>query len=141
MFHVPETYRIRIGPLATDQTAGQNGAFLVPPSGRNRPLSIIASDGLGWEHVSVKASQGKHTRIPTWLEMCVVKALFWDPEDCVMQLHPPQSQWVNNHESVLHLWRPADRDIPQPPAFLVGIKAVGPLNAPSTPCSRSKSHE
>ncbi|MCX8016811.1 MAG: hypothetical protein N2690_02735 [Rhodocyclaceae bacterium] len=56
-----------------------------------------------------------------------MKALFWDDEDAVMQLHPPQSQWVNNHSYCLHLWRPTQQPIPLPPAILVGIKALGNL--------------
>ena len=34
------------------------------------------------------------------------KALFWDEDDCVIQYHPPRSEYVNNHQNCLHLWRP-----------------------------------
>jgi len=53
--------------------------------------------------------------------MSWVKMLCWDPEDVVMQLHPRQSEYVNNHPNVLHLWRPVNEAIPTPPAIYVGI--------------------
>lgn len=79
---------------------------------------IIASSGFGWEHVSVS----RRDRCPTWDEMCLVKALFWDDDDCVIQHHPPCSEYVNNHPYCLHLWRPIDVSLPMPPSILVGVK-------------------
>jgi hypothetical protein len=54
--------------------------------------------------------------------MCFVKDLFWEPEDCVMQLHPRRSEYINNHPYVLHLWRPVRDRIPEPPSIYVGVK-------------------
>jgi len=122
MFHVPEKYRMSKGPYGSDFTFGNNGAFVLPPKVGNRVLYIIASDGMGWEHVSIHAYEGKKTRTPTWAEMCYVKDLFWDGEDVVMQLHPKKSEYVNNHPDVLHLWRPTEAVIPTPPSILVGFK-------------------
>lgn len=68
----------------------------------------------GWEHVSVSTER----RIPNWTEMCFVKNLFWDEEDCVVQFHPPASRYVNRHPYCLHLWRHAS--FPLPPMYLVG---------------------
>lgn len=51
--------------------------------------------------------------------MCFVKDLFWDGEDAVMQLHPPKSNYVNNHPHCLHLWRPTQAVIPMPETILV----------------------
>jgi hypothetical protein len=134
-FHVPEQYRVTWGACRSDASYGNNGAFLIPATAYTREMSIIASDGtdmpaLGlppWEHVSVKAWDGRKTRIPTWKEMCWVKDLCWDAEDTVMQLHPPQSQWINTHRDVLHLWRPVGEAIPLPPAITVGDAALGTL--------------
>lgn len=78
---------------------------------------IIASDGRGWEHVSASISN----RCPTWDEMTKIKQLFWDDEDCVIQYHPPKSDYVNNHPYCLHLWRPIDKEIIRPPKSLVGV--------------------
>lgn len=92
-----------------------NGQARLP--GPFRELTVQFSDGLGWEHVSVSTTG----RTPNWDEMCFVKAMFWDDEDCVMQLHPPRSVYVNVHRHCLHLWRPNDGSvIPQPPTHLVG---------------------
>jgi len=84
----------------------------------NRALTIIFSDGLGWEHVSVSTPG----RCPNWVEMCFVKHLFWSVDDVVMQLHPAASEYVNNHPHCLHLWRPQGIAIPTPPRALVGTR-------------------
>ena len=80
-------------------------------------LAIIASWGAGWEHVSVS----RRDKCPSWAEMDHVKRMFWDDEEAVMQLHPPRSQWVNNHPRCLHLWRPIGQEVPLPPTVLVGV--------------------
>lgn len=121
-FHVPERYRVLRGRMWSIPGDGNNGAFAVP-IGRAKAW-IIASDGAGWEHVSVSF----HSRIPTWDEMCKVKAIFWDAEDVVIQFHPRASEYVNNVENVLHMWRPTDAVIPTPPPALVGIKSAGVLS-------------
>ena len=128
--HVPERSRVTDHPyLGTDQTAGNNGAFLVDSPEPGWRLALIASDGNdpsvpagnGWEHVSVHAyrARGTKSRTPTWAEMAFVKDLCWDGEDVIMQLHPRRSEYVNNHPHVLHLWRHAS--IPTPPPILVGV--------------------
>lgn len=55
-----------------------------------------------------------------------IKGIFWDDEDAVMQLHSPKSNWVNNHEFCLHLWRPIGKEIPMPDSLLVGYKELNP---------------
>jgi hypothetical protein len=118
MFRVPEQYRVRNGFLGTDKSVGNNGMFLVPrPRDPAVPLRVIASDGQGWEHVSVSLPY----RAPTWDEMCRVKDLFWGDEDTVVQYHPPRSEYVNNHAYCLHLWRPVGAEVPRPPAIMVGV--------------------
>lgn len=115
-----------------------NGAFLGKHG--STMLRIIASDGGGWDHVSVSLP----TRCPTWEEMCWVKRLFFSPDEVVMQLHPATSNYVNNHPHCLHLWRPQSAEeiarirddwgdewqygdlvspgrIPLPPTDMVGI--------------------
>ena len=83
--------------------------------GPHRSLTIVFSDGLGWEHVSVSTPG----RCPNWPEMCFVKDLFWHPEDVVLQFHPARSAYVNQHPHCLHLWRPVGTVIETPPAILV----------------------
>lgn len=69
-----------------------------------------------WEHVSVSLAD----RCPTWEEMCLVKDLFWMPEECVLQFHPPRSTHINNMPFCLHLWKPL-YPIQLPPAITVGV--------------------
>jgi hypothetical protein len=118
-FHVPNKYRIRQGMMGSDDSIGNAGAFSVKLK-HNQQVFVIASDAMGWEHVSVSRSD----RCPTWDEMCQVKAMFWDDDNCVVQFHPPRSEYVNNHPNCLHLWRPADgnQPMPMPHSLLVGIK-------------------
>jgi hypothetical protein len=127
-FHVPEKQRIVNGALASRRTDGNNGAFVVHLKA-NLWAYCIASDGLGWEHVSVslfkKTAARSIERCPTWEEMCFIKDTFWDEEDCILQFHPPRSEYVNNHPFVLHLWRPTTKKIAVPESILVGIKQEG----------------
>jgi hypothetical protein len=108
------------------------GAFVVPSCEPGWALALICDDGqcpgevTNWEHVSVRAFRRnqsvlhpEQSRIPTWREMCQVKDLCWDWTDVVMQLHPAQSEYVNKHPHVLHLWRPLHAPIPLPPIKLV----------------------
>lgn len=123
-FHVPDKYRIRSGRLASDERFGNNGAFELRLK-HGQVVYAIASDGEGWEHVSVS----RRDRCPTWDEMCQVKAIFWDANDCVVQYHPPESDYVNNHPYCLHLWRPVGVDVARPPEWMVGIKPAGRIAA------------
>lgn len=126
-FHVPENYRITRGLMASSAADGNNGYFIVPAmrstnwTGAQSKVKfcVVASDGLGWEHVSVSLT----TRCPKWEEMCDLKDLFWDADDCIVQFHPPKSEYVNNHPFCLHMWRSIDVAMPRPPSLLVGIAA------------------
>lgn len=69
-------------------------------------LRVFASDGMGWDHVSVSL----RTRCPTWDEMEMVKRLFFKPDETAMQLHVPESDHINDFEFCLHLWRPQTSD-------------------------------
>jgi hypothetical protein len=82
---------------------------------KSAPLRIIASWGEGWDHVSVTLEH----RVPTWEEMCFAKELLFEPDDCVVQFHPPASRYINNHPYCLHLWRPQAQEILLPPGELV----------------------
>lgn len=106
------------GIYGTTPEDGFNGRFFININ--NLPLCIIASDGAGWKHVSVSIIDSHFT--PSWDVMCKIKALFWEPEDVVVQFHPRESEYVNNHPGCLHLWQPIGKDIPTPDSILVGIK-------------------
>lgn len=136
MFHVPELARDTTHPqLGSTSADGNNGAFHIESPEPGWRLALICSDsteidGEGydkWEHVSVHAYRrmggvSTQARTPTWKEMSYVKRLCWDGEDVVMQLHPRESEYVNCHPHVLHLWRPIGQEIPTPPSIFVGPK-------------------
>jgi hypothetical protein len=123
MFHVPEKLRVRKGMMGSDESAGNNGAFILQT--KKAVLKTIVSDQMGWEHVSVSLGD----RCPTWDEMCQVKALFWDKDDCVVQYHPSESDYVNNHPYCLHLWRPVSGGVRIPPSILVGHAGMSAADA------------
>ncbi len=75
---------------------------------------------MDWEHVSVSLSD----RCLTWEEMCFIKDVFWEEGDAVVQYHPPKSDYVNNHDYTLHLWRPLNGSIPMPDPIMVGFKSA-----------------
>lgn len=117
MFKVPEKSRIKTGRMGSTAEYGNNGAFsfLIGKA----QFFAIASDQMGWEHVSVSTQ----SRCPTWEEMCKIKSMFWDESDCVVQYHPAKSEYINNHPYCLHLWRPTEQSLPKPPSFMVGVKS------------------
>jgi hypothetical protein len=127
-FHVPEVWRGAVmcrSDWAGTAADGNNGAFDIESPEPGWRLALVASDGEGWEHVSVHAYNTIRTkqRVPTWKEMNYVKRLCWDGDDVVMQLHPREADYVNAHPHVLHLWRPTTVAIPTPPSILVGPRA------------------
>jgi len=95
---------------------GNNGAFLI--RFRTQDLRVIASDGLGWDHVSVSLEK----RNPNWEELCFIKDLFWEEEETVIQFHPKKSEYVNNHPYCLHLWKNQYEEHQLPPGIFTGIK-------------------
>lgn len=127
---VPEIYRAQSKGFETVK-GDPFGFFVVPSCDKSRVtkamLYIIAGDGIDgdidWEHVSLRAVKrfGKQFKnmTPTWEEMCQVKSLFWDANDVVIQLHPAEKNYVNQHPNVLHLWRPTKETIPVPPLIAV----------------------
>jgi hypothetical protein len=125
-FHVPNQFRLRKGAFKSNDDYGNNGAFFVKLK-QGQCLNIIASDeglenGEKWEHVSVS----RHDRCPLWAEMCEVKDMFWDAEDCVIQYHPPRSKYIDCHPHTLHLWRKVGSEFEMPPGIMVGIKSLTP---------------
>ncbi len=95
-----------------------NGCFKVYVAGRS--FFAVASDGGGWDHVSVSPCSKKRQTCPTWEEMCEIKDMFFEPEEAVVQYHPARSEYVNNHPFCLHLWRPNDGTaLPTPPRIFV----------------------
>lgn len=103
--------RLKIEMLGADGGVGElylNGI-------KAKPASVVFSWGGGWEHVSIAYAN----RTPTWDEMCKVKDMFWNDNECVVQYHPPKSEYVNLHPYCLHLWRQIGNEFQTPPKFYV----------------------
>jgi len=111
-----EQYR-RDHPLLGSAPPGSDyGYFEIPyKSTTLRVMAAGANDEIiAWDHVSVSLEN----RCPNWGEMCFVKDLFFDPEETVIQFHPPKSKHINIHPHCLHLWRHKDGHA-LPPMFAV----------------------
>lgn len=100
------------------------GYFEVPVGSMTiRCVVSAAYEEFRWDHVSASCKN----RCPSWAEMCAIKEMFFHDHETVMQLHVPRKDWISNHPYCLHLWRPADVEIPRPPSDMVGIKSLGEL--------------
>lgn len=53
-----------------------------------------------WRHVSFSCKN----RYPTWDELLAVRYEFFPPDVEVIQVFPPQAEYVNLHKFALHLW-------------------------------------
>jgi hypothetical protein len=111
--HDLDVYRVRHSSGAIGD--GKNGAFVVPSPIDKGALLVIASDGFGWDHVSVS----RKNRTPNWAEMEFIKRRFFSDDEIAMQLHVPPAQHISVHPHCLHLWRPQTAMIPMPPDYMV----------------------
>lgn len=111
-----DRYRIQPPQFPRTENGDNTGCFLMTrKSGDLRIIASSGDDSMPWEHVSVSLEK----RCPTWKEMCIVKRLFWGDDEMVVQYHPPESDYVNQHEFCLHLWKPIGVELPSPPLVAV----------------------
>ena len=75
-------------------------------------MVVVASDddqydetGENWRHVSFSRKDA----LPTWEDMCRVRADFFPPEALVVQVFPPVKEYRNLHPHCLHFWWNKDR--------------------------------
>jgi len=84
-------------------------------------LKVMVSDGSDWEKAGMTGEPWEHVsvsiqhRCPSWNEMSYIKRLFWQDWEIVIQIHPPEDDYVNAHDYCLHLWKPVRTKIPLPP--------------------------
>lgn len=100
-----------------------DGGAGVFTSGTMRKMIVIWSFGGGWEHVSIDGKK----RTPDWEEMCKLKDMFFEDNECCVQYHPPKSEYVNDIPHCLHIWKPIEfmsGSLPMPPSILTGLKGV-----------------
>jgi hypothetical protein len=90
---------------------GFAGPFSVPgiasPAWRWDKCNILASvevvDGQRWLHISASAK-----KLPTHWQLCRIRAAFFSPDSVVVAVFPPESEYINHHPRVLHLWERLD---------------------------------
>ena len=109
-----ETWRVKEGALKSDRSLGNNGAFLIPY--KRFLLTVMASDQMGWDHVSVSLPN----MTPTWAMMCFIKDLFFKEDEVAVQYHPRKEDYIDYHPFCLHIWRIQTDAIPIPPTWMVG---------------------
>ena len=113
---------------------GTAGMFMIPSPIDKALIAVVASNGEGWDHVSVS----RPNRCPNWPEMEFIAGLFFKEDETAMQLHVPATDHVNNHPFCLHWWRPHDVEIPRPDAILVGVKSLGLLSPETVKIARAQ---
>lgn len=100
-----------IGHDYTDQE--RNGCFLIPAKKFKAAYGVIACSAGGWDHISAQVH--RQERLPTWLEMCMLKEIFFHRHEVAIQYHPAEEDYINDHPRVLHIWRPLGLPLPMPP--------------------------
>lgn len=96
-----------------------SGCALTVRIARGVTAEVIASWGMGWDHVSVVVIAAGRARTPTWGEMVTIKRMLFRPDEWAMELHPPETENISIHPHCLHLWRPHGAAIPTPPRIMV----------------------
>ena len=115
-----EKYR-RPHPFNFEQKPGDDYGWFEIPTSTTGPVMYVMVSAADNEHEWDHASISIVGRCATWPEMCKVKDLLWEPEDVVIQFHPPKSEYVNLAKTCLHLWcYRGTLPMPRPPKILVG---------------------
>lgn len=93
--------------FSDEEGAMSTAAVFVGPGG----LKVIVSDppenhpdGRQWVHASIS----KKGQLPNWQELKTVKSIFFGPDRLVMQIFPPEAEYVNVMPTCLHLWHCLD---------------------------------
>lgn len=109
---IKDNFRIKV---AAEGEKGFNADITMP----HWTGSLVCSVGAGWEHVSVAPYRNI---LPSWEDMCIIKDIFWNDDEAVIQIHPPKAEYVNNKRNCLHLWRCTYKEMVLPPSVLVGVR-------------------
>lgn len=84
----------------------------------NKNALVKFTRAIGWEHLSVCFID----ETPTWEFMQEMKEMFWEDEEVCYQLHPKKSEYINNNNYALHIWRSLEQEVKTPPTLLVGFR-------------------
>ena len=129
-----EPYRVATGPLASTKDELPGAGMFTLPLKPGYLAICLASDGkhmieeTGWEHVSVhvrfeygrkvKGRRKTKARLPNQEEIYLVKNVFWDPYEPVVQYYDKESVEVDDYKANVHLWLPVEDAQPRPPSTL-----------------------
>lgn len=80
-----------------EKNDGMGGRYYDKQTGKF--LRFIFSYQMGWEHLSVSTP----SKCPTWEQMCMMKDIFWNKDECCVEYHPKEEDYVNNHPYCLHI--------------------------------------
>ena len=112
-----------------DECEIQIRAYYTDPVTRKRYWCKFTK-AFGWEHLAI-TPQPQRNKVPEWDVMCKVKDIFWDEEECCVEYHPRKSQYINNNEVCLHIWKPLNIELPEPPTILLGFQDMNSSEAKS----------
>lgn len=82
---------------------GMEGAFFEFPLEKQGCTLCAGMKANDWEHVALDLDNIQ--RCPTYEEMCTLKEFFFRKDELTLQIHPKQSEYVNECPFRLHLWR------------------------------------
>jgi hypothetical protein len=106
-------------PKAEIVDFGEDGCALRLRLKAGATAQIIASWGMGWDHVSATVIAAGRPRVPTWDEMVAIKRALFRDDEWAIEYHPPPDANISIADTVLHLWRPQAVAIPTPPRVCV----------------------
>lgn len=113
--------RIREGEMATEDSAGCNGAFVIGHKlDKSFSLIVTISQRYGWEHVCVtKQVRSRLIGTPKQVEpntadMQTAKSVFFKPEETCVEFFPHGPSSLHPAPNFRHLWRHSTRDFPMP---------------------------
>jgi hypothetical protein len=92
--------------------------LLVNAKYNNKQAHVKFTSVLDWEHLSVSFDD----EIPTWDFMQEMKEMFWKDDEICYQLHPKKSEYINDNEYCLHIWRYIKEDVKTPPTIFIGFR-------------------
>lgn len=113
-------FRITIGPLASTDEAGCNGAFSIcHKDDPDAPLLIVACVANNWEKVSVTKQRKRmlgapKPETPSEADLRTVKALFFKDDETCVEYHPHGKSALFPIPFHRVLWRHKVRDFPVP---------------------------
>ena len=99
--------------IASDDSDGWNGHFLVPIEGQT--WCIVLSDREGWKHLAI--FNATNLMIAPWSVMAMAKDLFYGDDEWAVQYYPPKDHAIGNSAFRLHLWSPLNETLAHPPVL------------------------